>query len=204
MELSEHINIIKRYKWFIIIFALAVGLLSFIVGYYKPMTYKAVVSFDVNLTNRPETTDYQYGSYYELKGAEMFTQNAMSWLRTASVIEQIYKQAEVGYEIKNIDQFTNRFTTKQYGAQNFIVTFYDLNLDNAHKIGKAVGMVVAEKTEEANKNPNNKALFTAQASEPIVIENKMNLYLVTILGVIVGLVVSTILVYLKHYLKTAK
>lgn len=204
MELSQHVQIIKQHKWFIIIFAFAVGLSSFIIAYYKPITYKASVSFDVNLVNRSATTDYQYGSYYDLKGAEMFTQNAMSWLRTPAVIGEIYEKAGMGYEVENLDKFTNRFKTRQYAAQNFIVTFTDLSAANAEKIAGSLSAVVSEKAALSNKNVNNQSLFEVKAAKPVIIKNKLDLYLVAILGVLVGLVFGMVLVYLKYYIQNAK
>jgi len=204
MELSQHIGIIKKHLWFIIIFAFVVGLLSFIIAYYRPVTYQASVSFDVNLINRLATPDYQYGSYYDLKGAEMVTQNAMSWLRTPAVIEEIYQKAGIGYEIKNLDVFTNRFKTSQYAAQNFVVSFSDVSAANAEKIANSLSGVVSSKAVAANIDVNNKSLFEIKAAKPVIVKNVVNFYIVSILGFLVGLVFSLIIVYLKHYLQSAK
>lgn len=204
MELSQHIQIIQKNKWLILIFTLLVGIASLIFAYQKPETYQASVSFDVNLINRGATPDYQYGSYYDLKGAEMYSQNAMSWLKTPAVIADIYTDAGLSYEIKNISKFTNRFKTRQAAAQNFIVTFDDVSAANAEKIANSLSKVVMAKATEGNTDINNNPLFKIVAAKPIIIKNEMNILLVTILGSIVGLVFSILFVYLKHYLQSAK
>jgi capsular polysaccharide biosynthesis protein len=199
MEFKEHLQIIKSAKWFLVIFALVVGVCSFYIGYTRPTNYKAVVSFDVLMVNRDATSDYQYGAYYDLKGAEMFVQTATSWLRTPAVIEAIYKDAGIGYEIDNIDRFTNRFKTSLDSAQSFTVTYNDLSEANAQKIGVSMGKVLGQKALEVNKDSENNSLFSLKASEPVVVVSKLNIYLVIVIGVIVGLVIGTILVYLKKY-----
>ncbi|MFA6028189.1 MAG: hypothetical protein WC752_04655 [Patescibacteria group bacterium] len=204
MELSQHAKIIQKHKWFIIVFALLVGALSLVVAYSKPVSYKASVSFDVNLINRASTADYQYGSYYDLKGAEMFTQNAMSWLRTPAVVGEIYEKAGMGYEVKNLDKFTNRFKTRQYAAQNFVVTFDDLSAANAEKIAESLSTVISERSAVSSTDKDNKSLFEVKAAKPIIVKNVLNIYLVTILGVLAGLVFGTVLVYLKFYIQNSK
>lgn len=199
MELKDHLQIIKSAKWFIIVFALLVGIGSFYIGYARPANYKTVVSFDVLMTNREDTADYQYGTYYDLKGAEMFVQTATSWLRSPSVIEAIYQDAGIGYEIKNIDRFTNRFKATLDSAQSFTVIFNDLSEANANKVGVSLGKVLAQKALEANKDSKNKSLFELKAAEPVVVVSQLNIYLVAILGVVVGIVIAVILVYLKKY-----
>jgi len=199
MELKEHIKILKSAKWFIIIFALLVGVGSFYIGYTRSTNYKTVVSFDVLMVNRAATSDYQYGTYYDLKGAEMFVQTATSWLRTPAVIEAIYKDAGIGYEIDNIDRFTNRFKTTLDSAQSFTATFNDLSEVNARKVGVSLGKVLSAKALETNKDTENKSLFELKASEPVVAVSQLNIYFVTILGAIVGIVIAIILVYLKKY-----
>lgn len=199
MELKEHIKIIKSAKWFILIFALIVGLSSFYIGYTRPTNYKTVVSFDVLMVNRASEPAYEYGTYYDLKGAEIFVQTATSWLRTPAVIEAIYQDAGIGYEIDNIDRFTNRFASSLDSAQSFTVTFNDLSETNAHKVGVSLGKILAQKALEINKNSDNQSLFELQASAPVVAVSQLNIYFVTILGVIVGIVFAIILVYLKKY-----
>ncbi|MFH0819342.1 MAG: hypothetical protein V1898_05075 [Patescibacteria group bacterium] len=204
MELKEHLKIFNQGKWFIIALAVAVAVVSFLYATYRPDSYKAVISFDINLVNRTDSADYQYGSYYDLKGAEMFTQNVMSWLRTPAVIAQIYETAGIGYEIDNLDQFTNRFTARQYAAQNFVVSYYDPSAENANKIADGISTVLNAKVKESNKDVSNKSLFSIIASEPAIVLSEINLYLITILGFIVGLVIGSLLVYSRHYLRNIK
>jgi len=201
MEIKEHLKIYQRVKWFILGFASLVAVASFLYVQYQPTEYKIAVSLDVQFVNRPTPADYQYGLYYDLKGAEMFTQHLMSLLMTPAVIGEIYTTAGQGYHVDNLDRFTNRFKTKQYSAQNFIVTFTDGNASQGEEIGRAVGQVITQKAAEAIMDPNGKSQFAVAASQPISVAQDYNPWIAAGLGLILGLIFSLTLVYLKEYFK---
>ncbi len=195
MEVKEHAKIYNKAKWFLAIFTLVVAVAAFVFASYRTETYKVAVSFDVNLVNRAETVDYQYGAYYDLKGSEIFTQHVMSWLMTPAVIAEIYDEAGQSYEIDNLSQFTSRFNSKQYSAQNFYVTFTEYNPEQGEKIGQAMGKILEEKAPQAN------SAFALEASEPVVVKQELNPWTAGVVGLIVGFILSITLVYLREYFR---
>lgn len=201
MELKEHSKIYKKSKAFIIIFALVVAVIGYLFASYKAETYTVAVSFDVNLVNRADTENYEYGSYYDLKGAEMFTQHLMSLLMTPSVITQIYDAAGLSYEIDNLPSFTNRFKSKQFSAQNFYVTFTDYGAEQGEKLGIAVGQVIEQKAKTANADTKGKSQFSVEAADPVVVKNELNPWFAGLGGLIAGFVLSILIVYLREYFK---
>lgn len=200
MELRQHLHIIARAKWFILLVTALIGLATFTFAFLRPQPYKAVVSFDVLLANRPTTPDYQYGTYYDLKGAEIFTQHVMSWFRTPAFIEEVYKTADISYAVDSIAQFTNRFQSKQYSAQNFSVTFKDHNKETALKLAGAISTLVEERAGTATQ-VNGQSQFTVQSFDPVVARNEFTVWFVTVIGVIAGLLFSLIAVYIREYLR---
>lgn len=201
MELRTHITILQRAKWFIILFTLAAGVAAFVYAIYRPVSYEAVVSFNVELANRTATPDYQYGGYYDLKAAEIYTQHLMSWLLTPAVVEQIYQEAGVSYSIDSIPRFTNRFKTHQYSAQNFDVEFHDYNRETAEKLAVAVATVISSRADDTKGIADDQPLFVAQPLDPVVAEDELNPWFVTVVGLIAGLLASIILVYLREYIR---
>ena len=200
MELRTHITILKRAKWFIILCTLAVAVSAFVYAIYRPVSYAAVVSFDLQLTNRSQTADYQYGAYYDLKAAEIYSQHVMSWLLTPAVVEQIYQEAGVAYSIDSIPRFTNRFKTHQYSAQNFDVEFHEYNRDTAEKLAAAVATVISTRSDVTG-SVNDLPIFTVHPLDPVVAPDELNPWFVTVIGLIAGLMASVILVYLREYIR---
>lgn len=201
MELKEHIKIIKSAKWFIIVLALLVGLVSCFLGSRRPVNYKTVVSFDVIMINQNSSPDNESSLYYDLKGAEIFTQTATSWLRTPATIEEIYKDAGIGYEIDDLDIFTNRFKASLDSAQSFTISFNDVSRVNAEKVGSSLGKIMAKKTQEVYKTSDKQPIFELKASAPTIAKNQLNIYIITVMGLITGIVFAVILVYLRKYFK---
>lgn len=200
MELRTHAHILKNARWFLLITTVLVGLAAFIFAFLRPVSYKAVVSFDVNLVNRPATVDYQYGTYYDLKAAELYTQHLMSLMITPAIVEEVYRTAGVGYTIDSIERFTHRFQTKQYSAQNFVVTFNDTNRENAEKLSKGISEVVEKRAVEA-VNINDQAAFSVNAEPAVIAEANYNVWMVTVVGIIAGFLLGVILVYLREYFR---
>jgi len=201
MELHSHAKIIKGNAWFIVVFTLLVGIAAMVFALVRPVQYKAVVSFDLDFAGQAATADYQYGGYYELKAAELYVQDLMSWFKTPAFVEQIYLAAGFEPAIDNIAQFTNRFQAKQYSALNFAVQFTDASRDNAEKLSAAIVTMVEDGAGAADQGDGEKVLFTVQALDPVVAESKFPIWLVTSVGVLAGLILSLILVYLREYFR---
>lgn len=200
MELRTHAHILRNTRWFIILVTILVGVVGLIFSIVRPVSYKAVASFEVNFVNRPNVEEYQYGAYYELKAAEIYTQHLMSLFVTPAVVAEVYEAADMGYEIDSIPRFTSRFQAKQYSAQNFAVIFKDYNQDVAMSLAQAIGTVVSEHAGTSG-SINDKAVFSVTALKPVVAVAEMEIWMVTVVGALAGLILSLILVYLREYFR---
>lgn len=200
MEFKDHLRYLKKYAVFIILFGIGVGALAGFISWQRPVMYKAVQSYELQLVNRSTTQDYQYGSYYDLKGAEIFTQHLMGLLRDPAVISEIYTTAGVSYEITNLDHFTNQFRTEQASAQGFTATFSQYQKTDAERIAAAMTTILTERTSSAVTQDNQASLFTLHANTPVVVLQVPSTQLSTVAGLLVGWIGALSVVYLKRYL----
>lgn len=200
MELKSHAEILKKNGWFILVFSVLVAIAALVMALTRPVQYKSVISFDVDFVNRGEVAEYEYGAYYDLKGAELYTQDLMSWFKTPAFVEDIYQTAEVGYEIDNIARFTNRFKARQYSALNFAVEFSDSYEPNAKKLSNAIAALVVERASTAS-TVDGQAVFTVSALDPVIAAVEYDPWFVTFIGLIAGGILSLILVYLREYFR---
>lgn len=199
-HIPSHLQIITRAKWFILAFTVLTCVVAGTWAAQQQTSYKAVVAFDVRVANRATTPDYQYGAYYDLKGAEIFTQHLMSWFKTPAFVEDIYKKAGTGYTIDSLSQFTNRFQAKQYSAQNMVVNFSDYNETTANKLAVAVASVVSERANSQVTNTD-QSQFNVVAQTPVVVASKTEPWMAAGVGLIAGFVLSLILVYIREYFR---
>lgn len=202
MEIKEHINYIKKSLLFIVLFGIVAGVAGYVISVQRAPMYEAVVSYEVELINRGDTTEYEYGSYYDLKGAEIFTQHLMTLLRSAGVIEEIFNNAGVGYTITNLNTFTNQFRTDQGSAQDLTVTFSRYQEAEAFAIANAMTDVLVERTATTQVSTEGHSQFRLRANDPIVIYKETNEWLVAVTALVAGWLLAIVLVYLKRYLKS--
>lgn len=201
MELRSHAVIIKNARWFIVLLTLCAGAAAVVWAMIRPVPYQAVLGFDVTLVNRPAVSDYQYGAYYDLKAAELFTQTVMSWFLTPAIVKEMYEEAEVGYQILSASSFTDRFRAKQYSAQHFVVTFRSPDIASAQQL--AVGVIsVVERRALAAGTINDQPEFQVTGLEPIITTAEFNIWFVTTVGAITGLLLSLTLIYLREYFRS--
>lgn len=200
MDLKKHAHILRQAKWFILLMTVVTGVAALTFSLVRPETYKTVVSFEVELVNRPVTPDYQYGAYYDLKASELYVQHLMSLFVTPAAVEQVYQSAGFGYTIDSLSRFTNRFSTKQFSSQNFSVQFTDYHRDSAEKLAAAVTDVVVKNAAVSGK-VNDQQLFTVNAYPAVIAPSEVNPTVVTIVGVLAGLLGSIILVYIREYFR---
>ena len=201
MEVKNHLVAIKRSLPFIIIFTIAVGTITYIIANRRPPSFQVIQTYMVALVNRPSTTDYQYGSYYDLKGAELFTQHAMSMLRNPAIIEEIYNSAGVGYTIDNLNRFTSQFRTDQDSSQQFSVRFSRYAQDEAEALAGAMSEILEREVAAAQTDVEGNNLFRLVSYTPVVIYKEVNVWLLTLLGVVAGALCAVVLVYINRYLK---
>ena len=201
MEMKQHLVYLRSSLVFIIAFGLVVGAVTGLVAQNRPASYDAVLSYEITLVNRSTTPDYQYGSYYDLKGAELMTQHAMSLLRSPAVIEEIYQAAGLGYTIDNLDRFTSQFRTDQDSSQHFSVKFSRYTPDEAEALADGMTEVLSADIAQAQTDTAGVNQFALIAHEPVVVFNEVSIWLLTGLGVVAGWLAAVVLVYLRRYLQ---
>lgn len=201
MQAKDHLHTLRGSWLFIALFGAMVAAITYGVASQRPASYQAIQTYQIQLVNRQPTTDYQYGSYYDLKGAELFTQHVMSLLRSPAVIEQIYQTAGVGYTIDNVSRFTSQFRTDVDSSQQFTVTYSRYTPDEAEALASAMTTVLVENVAQAQVDTTGASMFHLNGFQPVVVYQETNVSLVTLVALIAGWVLATIMVYIRRYLQ---
>ena len=169
MQIKDHISVLRHSLWFVVIFGLVVGATTYGLASRRPAVYRAVQTYDIRLVNRTVTADYQYGSYYDLKGAELFTQHVMSLLRSPALISEIYETAGIGYEIDNLSRFTSQFRTDQDSSQQFTVTFSRYQESEAQALADAMTIILDREIALASVDTAGQSLFELGSFFPVIV-----------------------------------
>ncbi len=200
MKVTTHKEILQQSQWFILLFTLLCAISAFAWAVTQPTKYNAVVAFDVAIANRASSPEYQYGAYYDLKGAELFTQHLMSWFKSPAFVGKVYDNAGQGYTIKTVNSFTGRFQAKQYSSQQFVVLFYDFNEETAKKLADSVAKTVSDESASQVQS-GDQTQFVVKAQTPVVVAGKLNQWMALGLGVVAGFFLSIFVVYVRQYIR---
>lgn len=201
MEMKQHLAYLRRSLAFIIVFGVVVGVITGLIAQRRPASYNAVLTYELALVNRSTTSDYQYGSYYDLKGAELMTQHAMSLLRSPAVIEEIYRAADLPVIIDNLDRFTSQFRTDQDSSQHFTVKYGRYTETEADALADGMTAVLSQDIAQAQTDSVGSSQFKLIAHDPVIVYSEVNEWLLAALGVVAGWLAAVVLIYLKRYLQ---
>lgn len=201
MEFRDAIHDLKRSRAWILWGTLAVVAVAVIVSALQPVTHTTSLSFSVNRIAAAESEYYEYDGYYAIQAADLFSQTVVSWFMTPSVLLEVYERAGIDPAIGSLDQFTSRFKTRKYSAQNIVVKYTERDPATAQALADAIVSIVETKAGELNKNETREALFEVRGSAPVTVEDHVNWTLTILIGLVVGFIASTAVTTSVRYLR---
>ncbi|MCH7492262.1 hypothetical protein IID19_01555 [Patescibacteria group bacterium] len=196
-------SILVKFKWLIILVTLAGLVGSLIFVYLKPAYYDTSIAFSINRTIIQDTEEYQYDGYYAIQAADLFSQTVMSWFLTPSVLLEIYEKAGIDPEISSIEEITSRFKARKYSPQNIVVRYKERDSETATKIATAIISVIEHRGSLANQTIDEQSLFEVKGATPVIVKRTPVIWLVGLIGLISGFVLSTVAAYSIEYLRSS-
>ncbi|MBU3965715.1 hypothetical protein KKG29_01875 [Patescibacteria group bacterium] len=216
MELKEYIKILQKEKKLIVgtvlILLLSVALFSAL----KPATYDTDLPLLVAKSGAQDTNDYKYGGYYAVQASEAVADNISQWLKSASVVNEIYSRAGIigssdplnkfgvaprrlrGDSLKALSKF---FKADKVSSQYVRLNYRTGDKESAAKIAKAVESVIGEKLESLEKLSNGEISFKIISGGPLVVKSADNIFLNGFLAVVAGLFLGIFLALGKEYFR---
>lgn len=204
MHIFSTLRLAWRYKTLLILTLLIPPVLAAIFALNRPDTFTTSIAFTVNRINKQATADYQFDGYYALQASDLFSETVVSWFLTPSVIVEIYDAASVDPQVTSLNALTSRFKIKKYSSQNLVVKFTESSEEISTKLGNAVISTVEAKAAELNQTADRKALFEVVGGKPVTVHDSNQLVLVTAVGLVIGIFLTTLLVGLLNALTAAR
>lgn len=190
MELKNHWQIIKKYRWLIPTVAVILMLAGFLIGLPQQAKFETTISFDIYPLGDSGTPE---DNYYSLQGSRLVGDTLMSWTLTPDVVNSIFTESNIAPAEHNID-LENYFHAKRYSPQNVVIKFTSNDKQMAEKLADNLTQIFQKKSAELKG-------FQISPSEPIMIDKKVNPKLYGGIGLIVGIFSGVILSYLLWYFK---
>lgn len=201
MELKECAGIFKKH---IKVFLLTV-VLALIGGYVfclaRPVNFKSSLTLNVTRIGTQETDDYKYDDFYRLQADEKFSDTVVRWLGSPRVATNILNDAGITTSGMGARKISNFFKAQRLSSQTIQITYYAFSLPAAQKISNSVVKILDRQTEELNKFQREITWFKVLGSDPVIMENKLNLSYVMLLSLALGIFLGIWAVFIRHYLE---
>jgi ElaB/YqjD/DUF883 family membrane-anchored ribosome-binding protein len=190
MGLEDLIRFVRRSGALVLLTTVVAGGVAAAVASAQPKAVETSITFAVNRVNREPTPDYQYDGYYALQAADLFAQTVVSWLSTPAVVRDIYAEADIPVNARSLADYSGRFRTKKYSAQNITVRFTEADESTARTVATAVVATLQERTASLNETSDEKSIFALEASDPVVSIQRPPVGTAATIGALAGLLLG--------------
>lgn len=204
MELIDYLNIVSKRKALIVTLIILIVVGGILFSVLIPEAYLTSVSLAVSREGRQDTQDYKYDGYYSLQASELFSETVVSWFLSPEVVTDIFEKAEIDPETENLRELSHIFDAEKLAAQNVLVKFKTSNKDDAEKLSRAMQEVVTERTKILNSASGEDAKFTVIVKDPITVSGSPEMWLIAIISLVVGVVMSIGIAFLVDYIGRSK
>jgi capsular polysaccharide biosynthesis protein len=198
MELKNLFAILKRnWLWLIlplILIPIAAGVFTKI---QKP---QPTATFSITLA--PINQNQTNSNSNQLQLANLLTGTAKSWLSDPALVSEILQNAGVDPSNYSNAQLAKLFTIT-LADNSFALTaqIQGTTTDQATALANSAVNLVNAKVKEFDQNAKNGITFAVQASTPYISQEKTDLKINLLLGILAGLAIGLILVLGKHYVE---
>jgi len=205
MELREYFKIIGQYFKIFIVIVILGGVAAFLFTKFQPASFTASTTFTVNkssVLDQSQISYYLFDNYYNVQSAGLFSQIVTTWFESPALVKEIYEKA--GLDVPQVSQrkLSKTFKAVREEPATINVTISGEDKEQLDKLINAAAAVLQEKTNELGKNAD--SFYEIAKFNPIVTENKVNLWLNTLIGLLAGVLIGALIALAIDYFKAGK
>lgn len=204
MELRDYLKILGRSWGLILTLTILVTAATIIWTKVTPVKYDSSVTMVVNKPNTvPQRTAnyFQYDKYYSIQASSLFADTLTAWLSSPSTAKEIYEKAGLEVPDVSLKKLGKIFKPRRLPPVTIGITVTDKDKDRAEKLVKAAAAIMDEKTTQQHEGDDPDHYFTLISGPVATAQNKPDMAVNIILGVLGGLILSLVIVYVREYLK---
>lgn len=201
MELKEAIMTVKNNLKTITAVSVITALSAFIFSSIQPLIYETSLSLLISKEGSQETTDFKYDGYYAFQTGEIFADSIQEWMKSPETVNEIYQEAGVSQNFRNIKSFGRKFTAKKMSPQYAEVKFKTETRNEAEKISSAIVKILNNKAKKIQENSKQEISFKVESGSPVILEARPDAPVNSILGLISGALLGIFIVFTKEYFK---
>ena len=204
MELGQYLRIIQKGMKTVIGCMIVLAVIASIWAATRPVKYQATSTLSVkkqNAVTQQTASYYQYDEFYAIQSSGFFSEALTAIMRSPGAIKEIYEKAGHPLADTSIQALAKAIKVRRIPPVSLEMTVTDADRDKAESIVKSALVVAGEKTAEHNRGQEVRDAFATVPGEVVIGQTKPDVVLNAILGLIAGLFLGLIIVFLAHYAK---
>jgi len=206
MELREYFKIISRYQWIFWLMVIVATLGTFIFTKMQPKSYLASTILTVNKSSvlkQSQVNYYLFDNYYNVQSSGLFAKVVTSWFGSPAVVKEIYSKAEISLPPISQRKLGKTFKAVWEEPATINVSITGGNKEEVEKLINASMVIMQDKTNELGKSDKD-SIYDIVKFTPIVNETTPSLWLNSLIGLLAGVILGTILVLAIDYFRAER
>ncbi len=203
MELKDYMRIIAKSWSTIFGVAVVIALITIAWTLLQTPKWDASNTIVVNKANpvpQRGASYYQYDKYYSIQASSLYADTLGAWLSSPDTATEIYLTAGLPVPSVSLKKLAKIFKPRQQPPVTLNITVTDRDKTKAQTLVNAAVKVISSKVEKQRKADDPDQYFTLISGRTVVAENKQDIVVNTLLGLIGGLMVGFITAFLREYL----
>ncbi len=200
MELKDILKRIKKYKIFLVLFAIA-GFSAGALFYAIPSKYISSGSFYIKRGVNLEKEYFTYEGYYAQQTALAYTNSVAALIESPDIKKKVLEEMKIPVNEESLRKLNKIVRVKKTGPQIILVTVKDKDYDTSAKMWNKLAESLINKTNEINKNGDESLSIGLVSEQPLVRETYKSFYLFALVGSVTGLSLAIFFICVKEYFR---
>lgn len=204
MELGHYLMVLRRSSLFITFVTLVFIVLAAAFALTAKPTYDSSLSITVSRTEAVAQKDasyYLYDGYYNAQASGLYADTLANWLQTPNIVEAIYTRAgQTLPKSKSISALAKLFSVRKMPPSTLSITVTNLDQNAGSSLLEAAVKELKSRNREVALN-NKDGQYALDATSSTTVKTTPSLSLAIGLALILGLITSTFVVFVRQLLR---
>lgn len=200
MEIFEIIKKIKNYKMILVVTAV-IGITAGMFFYLMPEKYVSAGSIYVRREIINSTDFFTYEGYYAQQTAAGYTNSVTNLIESPDIQKMLLEKSGEEINTLKLINLQRKIKVKKTGPQIILLEIKEKTPKEAEDKWVNLANIVISESEEINREGDDNLSVVALSDKPLIRETYKNIYIFSLVGLLIGLTLGSVLVSFKEYFK---
>lgn len=203
MELYDYIKILQKAWGFIMLVTMVFVAVAIVFVVRTKPTFSSALSITVErqqVVSQKDANFFEYDGFYNVQSSGLFADTLANMLQTPQVVESIFERAgQKTPQVKSISHLAKIFVVRKLPPATLSLTVETPSATQGSSLLNAAVQELEIRSQSISLL-NKEDQFKLYASSSTSVVNKISLSFAIIIAVVLGLVLSTFIVFVRQFL----